>query len=143
MGGLRISQVASQADVNLETIRYYERQGLLPKPPRTGANYRAYPADTVQRVLFVKQAQALGFTLKEIKELLSLRATPRTRCEDVRRRAEGKIQDIDEKLHALQAMRESLKTLVRECVGAAPVTDCPILAAFDAREGMTPKTRRQ
>ena len=80
MKGLRISDVASQADVNLETIRYYERQGLLPKPPRTGANYRAYPADTVQRVLFVKQAQALGFTLKEIGELLSLRAMPRARC---------------------------------------------------------------
>lgn len=143
MGGLRISQVASQADVNLETIRYYERQGLLPKPPRTGANYRAYPADTVQRVLFVKQAQALGFTLKEIKELLSLRATPRTRCEDVRRRAEVKIHDIDERLHALQAMREALKTLVRECVGEAPVTDCPILAAFDSREGASPKTRRR
>ena len=142
MDGLRISQVASQADVNLETIRYYERQGLLPKPPRTGANYRRYPADTVGRVLFVKQAQALGFTLKEIKELLSLRATPRARCEDVRRRAELKMHDIDEKLHALQAMREALRTLVRECVGARPVTDCPILAAFESHEGRSPKARR-
>ena len=143
MDGLRISQVAIQADVNLETIRYYERQGLLPKPPRTAGNYRAYPADAVQRVLFVKQAQTLGFTLKEIKELLSLRATSRTRCEEVRRRAELKIHDIDEKLHALQAMHEALKTLVRECVGVAPVTDCPILAAFESREGASPKTRRR
>ena len=143
MDGLRIGQVANEANVNLETIRYYERQGLLPKPPRTEGNYRAYQADIVPRVLFVKQAQAVGFTLKEIKELLSLRATPRTRCEDVRRRAEVKIHDLDEKLHALQTMREALKTLVRECVGAAPVTDCPILAAFDSREGAGHKRQRR
>ena len=83
MEGLKVGEVAKKAGVNLQTIHYYERRGLLPQPPRTGSNYRAYPEDSVRRVQFVKRAQELGFTLKEIKELLSLRARPRARCADV------------------------------------------------------------
>jgi len=132
MTGLKVGEVAKQAGVNLQTIHYYERRGLLPKPPRTGSNYRAYPEDAVLRVRFIKRAQELGFTLKEIKELLSLRAAPRTRCADVRERAEAKVQDIDGKVRTLQAMRKALTKLIGECSGSGPVSQCPILEALDS-----------
>lgn len=134
MTGFKVGDVAKQAGVNLQTIHYYERRGLLPKPPRTGSNYRAYPQDAVLRVRFVKRAQELGFTLKEIKELLSLRATPRTRCLDVRERAEAKVQDIHDKVRTLQAMRKALTKLIGECSSEGPVTQCPILEALDSED---------
>lgn len=134
MTGLKVGEVAKQAGVNLQTIHYYERRGLLPKPPRTGSNYRAYPEDAVLRVRFVKRAQELGFTLKEIKELLSLRAAPRTRCADVRQRAQTKVQDIDDKVRTLQAMRKALTKLIGECSGKGAVTQCPILEALDSED---------
>ncbi len=132
MTGLKVGEVAKQAGVNLQTIHYYERRGLLPRPPRTESNYRAYPAEAVLRVRFVKRAQELGFTLKEIKELLSLRAAPRTRCADVRERAETKVRDIDDKVRTLQAMRRALTKLIGECSGSGPVSQCPILEALDS-----------
>jgi MerR family mercuric resistance operon transcriptional regulator len=132
MVGLRVGEVAAGAGVNLQTIHYYERRGLLPRPPRTQSNYRAYPAEAVLRVRFIKRAQELGFTLKEIKELLSLRAMPRTRCADVRERAEIKVRDIEEKLRVLQAMRKALTKLMDECSGVGPVSECPILEALDS-----------
>jgi MerR family transcriptional regulator, copper efflux regulator len=134
MTGLKVGEVARQAGVNLQTIHYYERRGLLPKPPRTGSNYRAYPGDTVLRVRFIKRAQELGFTLKEIEELLSLRAAPGTRCADVRQRAEVKVQDIDDKVRSLQAMRKALTRLIGECSGSGPVSQCPILEALDSKD---------
>lgn len=134
METLKVGEVAKQAGVNLQTIHYYERRGLLPKPPRTGSNYRAYPAGAVLRVRFIKRAQELGFTLKEIKELLSLRAAPRTRCGDVRRRAEAKVQDIDERVRTLQAMRRALTKLIGECSGSGPVAECPIVEALDLED---------
>lgn len=134
MGTLRIGEVAKQAGVNLDTIRYYERRGLLPKPPRTAANYRTFPADTVRRVRFVKRAQELGFTLDEIKELLSLRARPQARCADVYRRAEAKIGDIDLKMRSLRSIREALAALMAQCAGQEPATDCPILEAMAGGE---------
>lgn len=133
MTGLKVGEVARQAGVNLQTIHYYERRGLLPKPPRTGSNYRAYPEDAVSRVRFIKRAQAIGFTLTEIKELLALRAGPRTRCARVRARAEAKVHDIDGKVLTLQAMRKALTRLIGECAGDGPVTRCPILEALDWR----------
>lgn len=134
MTGLKVGEVAKQAGVNLQTIHYYERRGLLPRPPRTESNYRAYPAEAVLRVRFVKRAQELGFTLKEIKELLSLRAAPRTRCDDVRERAEAKVQDINAKVRTLQAMRKALTMLIGECSGTGPVSQCPILEALDSED---------
>ena len=87
MDGLTIGAVAKQANVRVETLRYYERQGLVARPPRSRSNYRLYPADTVRRVQFIKRAQSLGFSLQEITELLTLRAEPTARCADVRRLA--------------------------------------------------------
>jgi len=132
VAGLKVGEVAKQAGVNLQTVHYYERRGLLPRPPRTDSNYRAYPPDAVRRVRFIKRAQELGFSLKEIQELLSLRAAPRTRCADVRARAEAKALDIDIKIRSLEAMRKSLSKVIRECSGTGPATECPILDALDS-----------
>lgn len=134
MEGLKVGEVAKQAGVNLQTVRYYERRGLLPRPPRTGSNYRAYPEDAVRRVQFIKRAQELGFTLQEINELLSLRAAPQTRCADVRRRAQTKLRDIDDRVRTLQGMRKALTKLIGECSGKGPVTQCPILEALDSED---------
>jgi Hg(II)-responsive transcriptional regulator len=132
MRSLKVGEVAAQAGVNLHTIHYYERRGLLPTPPRTSSNYRAFPADAVTRVQFIKQAQQLGFTLDEIKELLSLRARPQTRCDAIYRRTEAKVTDIDARIAALRAMREALVALLTQCQAQAPVTECPILDTMES-----------
>jgi len=131
---LSIGKLAEQAQVNVQTIRYYERRGLLRDPERTASNYRVYGGDTLRRVRFIRRAQELGFTLSEIKELLELRASPRSCCADVRERSEAKIRDIDEKVRTLQAMRKALARLVRACSGRGPVTECPILESLEDEE---------
>jgi len=104
MNRLTTSEVAKQGGVNLETVRYYERRGLLPKPPRNATGYRAFEPDAVRRLRFIRHAQALGFSLHEIKDLLALRVKAGVSSADVRRRAEAKLVDIDEKLKTLGAM---------------------------------------
>src|ERR687887_2907022 len=131
MDGFRTSEVARAGGVNLETIRYYERRGLLPKPPRTPDGYRTFGADAVRRLRFIKRAQELGFSLKEVKELLALRVDARTSCADVRRRAEAKIADIEQKLRGLRAMKRALVGLTAACAGRGPVSACPILESLD------------
>lgn len=138
MNGLTIGDVAKRAKVRIETLRYYERQGLVASPPRSPSNYRLYSQDTVRRVQFIKRAQQLGFSLKEIKELLSLRAEPTTSCVDVRHRALAKITDIEEKMRVLQAMQHTLTQLVEACPEHGAMTDCPILASLDL-EGTSAK----
>jgi len=133
MDRLTIGAVAKQAQVRIETLRYYERMGLVTPPPRNGANYRLYPEETVRRVQCIKRAQQLGFSLKEIVELLALRATPETPCADIRTRALAKIETIEEKLRALRAMKHALAQLVEECTGQGEMTDCPILASLDTK----------
>jgi len=130
---LTIGQVAKAAHVNVETLRYYERRGLVPKPPRSPSLYRRYPEETVPRVQFVKHAQQLGFSLREIRGLLSLRATLKARCADVKRRAETKIGEIETKIRGLRAMRNALNRLVSQCDGKMPASECPILEALDDR----------
>ena len=133
MTTLTIGDVAKQAQVNIETLRYYERRGIVPKPPRTRSNYRIYPEETVRRVRFIKHAQELGFSLKEIKELLSLRATRGTTCLDVRQRATTKIKEIDQKILSLQAMQDTLHKLVQQCAArSGSLSECPILESFDS-----------
>ena len=131
MKPLTIGKVARQAGVGVETIRFYEREGLIEKPPRRESGYRQYPEETVSRVRFIRRAKELGFTLKEIKELLSLRASPKSQCADVRRRAEAKINDIEQKLRVLQRMKKALVKLTAACGGRGPMTKCPILEALD------------
>ena len=134
MDELTIGEVAEQAKVHIETLRYYERRGLVATPLRSRANYRLYPEETVRRIRFIKRAQALGFSLTDIKELLSLRAAPEVGCADVRVQAEAKIQDIDDKIVSLSAMKVALSTLVAQCSGEGPLTDCPILASLETKE---------
>src|SRR5438552_13847351 len=131
MDRLTIGEVAKHAHVRIETLRYYERMGLVAPPPRNGANYRLYPEETVRRVQFIKRAQELGFSPREITELLALRATPETPCADIRTRALDKITAIEEKIRVLHAMKNALVQLVEECSGQGEITDCPILAALD------------
>jgi len=127
---LRIGQVAGQAGVNVQTLRFYERRGLLAEPPRRASGYREYPLESVQRVRFIKRAQELGFTLAEIEELLQLRDDPRIPCHEVRSTAETKIADIEDKLRRLTAMRAALATLVKSCK-ANREHHCPLLEALD------------
>ena len=131
MDRLLMGEVAKRGGVGLETIRYYERQGLLPKPPRSASGYRMFPPDSARRVRFIKRAQELGFTLKEIKELLALRIEPDTSCADVRQFADAKLADIDEKIRTLQSMKRVLKRVAATCPENGPITACPILESLE------------
>jgi Hg(II)-responsive transcriptional regulator len=132
MDGFTVGELAKQANVHVETLRYYERRGLIPKPHRTVSNYRVYSSENLRRVKFIKQAQGLGFSLNEIKKLLALRATPRARCVDVRRYATHKIEDIDARIRSLARMRKTLEKLLDECHGNRLATQCPILESLDS-----------
>lgn len=131
MSPLSIGQVARRAGVGVETVRFYEREGLLDEPARRASGYRQYEESTIGRLRFVRRAKELGFTLKEIKELLSLRLDPSTTCADVKRRAEVKISDVEEKIRTLQRMKKALMRLTKACAGRGPISDCPILDALD------------
>lgn len=131
MKQLTIGKVARLADIGVETVRFYERQGLIQEPPRRESGYRQYPEETIQRLRFIKRAKELGFTLREIKELLALRIDPNTTCADVRRRAEAKINDIEEKIRLLSKMKKALTKLTMACSGRGPTSQCPILEAME------------
>jgi MerR family mercuric resistance operon transcriptional regulator len=134
MSGLKTGEVAKCASVGIETVRFYERQGLIEAPVRTAAGYRQYPPATVLRIRFIKGAQQAGFSLPEIKELLLLRVDSTTRCEDIRVRAEAKIQVIEEKIAALENVKGALVELTAACRGKSDISECPILAAFEQEE---------
>ena len=131
---LKIGQLAERAAVNLQTIRYYEREGLLPEPPRLNSGYRLYPNSAVRRVRFIKRAQEIGFSLAEIRELLSLRIDARRERAEVRSLAENKITDIDAKIRTLKAMKAVLNRLTERCSGCGPASECPILESIDSEE---------
>lgn len=132
--GLSISELARKSRVNIQTIRFYERKGLLPRPRRTPSGYRVFTEDDVRRVVFIKRAQELGFSLKEIKGLLFLRARPASRCGQVLSKAEEKIKEIEAKIQSLQSMKQALLRLKAECEGSRPIQECPILTALDKEE---------
>jgi MerR family mercuric resistance operon transcriptional regulator len=126
-----IGQLVKKANVNMETIRYYERRGLIPEPPRNESGYRQYSQDDVVRTRFVKSAQRLGFSLKEISELLSLRVEQDMTCGDVKARVEAKIEQIEDKISSLQKMKEALFGISQKCTGKGPVSHCPILEELE------------
>lgn len=128
---LRIGQVAKSAGIGVETVRFYEKAGLLPAPPRKASGYRQYPADTVERIRFVQAAKRIGFTLKEIRELLSLRVSKRRTCSDVKQRATTKIADIDARIAELQRVRAALVHLAATCTGSGSTSACPLLDALE------------
>lgn len=131
MESLTIGRLAREGGVNLETVRYYEREGLLPKPPRTAAGYRMFPTETARRLRFIKRAQELGFSLNEIRELLSLRMKPGAKRADIRARADAKIADIEQKIRTLERMKAALRGLTEQCDGCGPLAECPILQSLD------------
>jgi MerR family mercuric resistance operon transcriptional regulator len=134
MDGLSISQVAKRGGVNIQTVRYYERQGLLAPTSRTEAAYRIFSAESVRRIRFIKRAQELGFSLKEIKELLSLRIDAHTTQADIRKRTRAKIADVEQKILHLQAIHASLLRMAENCSGCGSLKDCPILESLDKEE---------
>ena len=123
MENLTIGKLARRAQVNVETVRYYERRGLIARPPRPRSGYRRYAEETVGRIRFVKRAQDLGFSLGEVAELLALRVDPETTCADVRSQAEAKIADIEDKLRELSRMKRALKQLSAGAFKASPVEE--------------------
>ena len=140
--GLSIGQLANAAGVGVETVRFYERQGLLPEPPRRRSGYREYPRDAVKRVRFIRRAKSLGFTLREIAELLALRVDPDKTCADVRALARHKIADVDDKMRELERIRAALARHSRQCRGKGPTSECPILDALEADEDEAGDARR-
>ncbi len=129
MESLTIGKIARRAEVGIETIRFYQREGLIDEPPRRESGYRQYPEETVSRLLFIKRAKEIGFTLREIKELLELQiASPSTStCDEVRKLAEEKIADIRSKTEMLRRMEAALVELVDSCRGRVVANSCPIL----------------
>lgn len=132
---LTIGHLAKEAGVNRETVRFYERRGLLISPPRSASGYRLFPSETARRLKFIRRAQELGFSLKEIRELLSLRVSRAASCAGIRAQAEAKIAHIRAKIRSLQSMERALRKLARSCAGAGPVAGCPILESLDREEG--------
>jgi len=128
-----IGEIARECGVNVETIRFYERNGLIPIPPRPAAGFRQYPEETVGRIRFIRRSKALGFTLREIEELLSLRVDTGTTCDRVRQRTEAKIADIERKIEALAEIKKTLLKLSAACRGGHG-SECPILKALEGGE---------
>lgn len=131
---MTIGLVARRAGVGVETVRFYERQGLIKEPERRMSGYREYDEEVVSRLGFIRRGKELGFTLKKIKELLSLRRDPSTPAADVKRRAGAKIADIEAKIEMLQKMKKALEKLTSACRGHATSAECPLLHALDHEE---------
>ena len=124
---LTIGKLATQSGVTIETIRYYQRFGLLQEPVKPASGYRHYPPEAISKIRFVKRAQKAGFSLKEIAELLSLDGA---HCNDVRKLAEQKCQKIDTQINDLIALRQALSTLIKGCEQTTSSEHCPILDSF-------------
>jgi MerR family mercuric resistance operon transcriptional regulator len=131
MTSYTIGQLARLAETGIETIRFYEREGLIAAPPRRASGYRQYPIDALARLRFIRRAKALGFSLKDIRDLLELRVARGSTCADVRRRAETKIEDVRARINALKEMEKALKKLTASCRGRGPTGHCPFLDALN------------
>jgi len=128
---LTIGQVAAAAEVNIQTIRYYERRGLFVAPWRTASGYRQYSEDAVSRLRFIRHAQELGFSLKEIQELLGLRVRNNAACDTVARKTRQKIEVVRQRIADLKGMQRTLERLAAACAARRPTDDCPILEAME------------
>lgn len=131
MKPLTIGTVAREAGVGVETIRFYERAGLIDDPRRRPSGYREYGPDVVRRIRFIRHAKDLGFTLREIKELLELRVESDRHCGEVLELAQAKIAGIEQRIDALQRMKQVLSKLTTACRRRRPTQACPILEAID------------
>ena len=135
MTAMTIGRLARKAGVGVETIRFYERKGLIEQPrrPRDGG-YRVYPAETAHRIRFIRQAQELGFSLREIQDLLSLRADPESDSAEVRERAAAKLAEVKRKITELERIRAALEDLIAACPGRGALRNCSIMETLRAGE---------
>ena len=132
---MTISKVAKKAGVGVETVRFYERKGLVDQPTRPSfGGFRVYPVETAERIRFIREAQELGFSLREIEELLSLRADPSADCADVRERAQAKLDEVNRKRAQLQRIGAELEKLIAACPGQGALQVCSIIDAIEAPE---------
>ncbi|REJ90789.1 MAG: MerR family transcriptional regulator [Planctomycetota bacterium] len=133
MSYLKIGEVARETGIGIETIRFYERKGLLDEPDRRPSGYRQYDDSVIARLRFIRRSKELGFTLSEINELLGLWFDTETRCCDVRHKAQQKIGEIEEKVKTLNGMKRSLKKLIEQCQRRGSLKDCPLLDGLGDR----------
>lgn len=131
---LTIGRLAREAGVNVQTVRYYERVGLLPMPDRSQAGYRQYPAESVRIIRFIKNAQQLGFSLAEIADLMRFRSDRRKSCRHVRAMVRTKLTTLADQVESLQTAHSDLSGLLKMCRGDSPASECPIIDALDRGE---------
>ncbi len=137
---MKIGEVAKAAGVGIDAVRFYEREGLLPEPARQPSGYRDYSPDAVLDLQFIKRAKELGFSLKEISELLLINREPDATAGDVKKLAEEKLADLGDKIRSLQRMQKALREVAERCPGRGPTSDCSILRSLtDDRKGQTTK----
>lgn len=134
MNYLRIGEVAKRAEVGIETIRFYERKGLLDEPDRRPSGYRQYEESVIARLQFIRRAKELGFTLSEINELLGLWFDTNTKCCDVHKKAAKKIEEIEDKVRSLNGMKRSLRKLIAQCQDRGSLDECPLLDGLGNRK---------
>ena len=127
---MKIGELAKRAEVPIDTVRYYEREGLIPPPVRRASGYRAYLDADVDRLRFMRRAKGLGFTLQEIRDLLSLTALAEDDMSALNARAQAKLQDVEGRIQSLIRVRDALQGLVTACPGHGALNRCPILAAL-------------
>ena len=127
---MKIGEVAKAAGIGIDAIRFYEREGLIEKPGRRPSGYRVYSPDVVPSLQFIRRAKELGFSLREISELLSLEADPQATAGDVKAHAEKKLAQIEERIRALRRMRRALRKLADGCPGRGPTSGCSILRSL-------------
>lgn len=143
MREMTIGKLAKRAGVGVETIRFYERRGLIAQPPKpAGSGFRTYADEVVLQVRFIRRAQQIGFSLAEIQELLSLRTDPDGDCADVRDRAFNKLAEVEAKIAELKRMRRALQTMIDACPAKGARRFCTILDALESETGSTCKTAR-
>ena len=135
MKTMTISKIAKAAGVGVETVRFYERKGLVDQPTKPpSGGFRVYPAEAAERIRFIRQAQELGFSLREIKELLSLRTDPATDCADVRERAQTKLDEVTRKIALMKGIQTALEKLIAACPGQGALQLCSIIEAIEGPE---------
>ena len=132
---LTIGKIAKKVGVSADTVRFYERCGLIAEPARTPSNYRVYPEGDANRIRFIKRAKNLGFSLSEIKELLAMRQDPSVSKADIKKKTEDKISDIKGKIADLSRILVALEHLAESCDGHGPTSDCPIIEAMNEGNG--------
>jgi Hg(II)-responsive transcriptional regulator len=135
---MRIGEVADAAAVNVQTVRYYERRGLLEEPPRTPGGYRKYEATAVDRIRFIRRARDLGFTLTEVEELLELRVEDAEGCPGIEARTATKLEEVRRKISELQRMEGVLEELIADCRNRSPTEECPILRVLEETADNSP-----